>query len=67
MKSIGTVTMRHDRSLELMLRAESPDMLVLGDAAIVYSPRSPGYDEVVAHVGGLVPGETKTVPPFGDQ
>lgn len=61
--SIGVATMSADRSIRLQLRAEGEGGTI-GDAMFVYAPGDPHYDEVLAHLGGLTPGETKPVPPW---
>ena len=64
-RTIGTATMQKDGSLVLQLRAEGPGGM-LGDSRIVYAPSDPNYQAVLAHLGGLEPGETKPVPPWDD-
>lgn len=63
--SIGSATMSEDRVIRLQLRAEGAGG-ALGDALLVYAPDDPNYEEVLAHLGGLAPGETKPVPPWPD-
>lgn len=58
---IGGVTMREDRSIFMMLRAEGPNG-VIGDAAFEYAPDHPQYDAIVQHVGPIEPGQEKAVP-----
>ncbi len=58
---IGSASMREDRSIFLMLRAEGPKGLI-GDAAFEYAPGHPEYDEIVRHVGPIEPGQDKAVP-----
>jgi hypothetical protein len=36
-------------------------------ALLTYPPSHPQYREILEHVGGLKPGETKPCPPFPDQ
>jgi hypothetical protein len=57
---IGSVTMRDDRSIFMMLRAEGPDGLI-GDAALEYKVGDPDYDKMLSHVGPIEPGEDKFV------
>ncbi len=64
-KHIGTARLREDGTLELKLRAEGPGGMV-GDSLVTYAPDDKNYQQVLAHVGGLKPGEVKPVPPFGD-
>lgn len=61
--SIGSATMSADRTITLQLRAEDGRGSV-GDGTLVYKPGSRDYEEVLDHVGGLRPGETKPVPPW---
>ena len=65
MASIGMATMEPDGTLVLQLRAEEdPGDDAIGDALITYAPSHPDYASVLAHIGGLLPGEEKPVPPF---
>ena len=61
--SIGVATMDPDGTIVLQLRAEGPDG-VLGDALIRYPPSHKDYKDVLAHLGGLKPGQSKPVPPW---
>jgi hypothetical protein len=61
--SIGSATMSADRTITLRLRAEDGRGSI-GDGTLVYKPGSRDYEEVLGHVGGLKPGETKPVPPW---
>lgn len=64
MSSIGTATMDPDGTIVLMLRATAPG--IVGDARITYPPSHAEYRNVLAHLGGLKPGESKSVPPWPD-
>lgn len=64
--SIGAATMRPDGAIEMQLRAEGSGGTI-GDALFVYPPDHPQYGEIIAHLGGLRPGETKPVPPWPDR
>ena len=64
-ESIGSATMQPDGTLVLTLRAEGPGGLI-GDAQVVYPPTHDEYREVLAHLGGIEPGESKPVPPWPD-
>jgi hypothetical protein len=55
--------MQRDGTLILDLRAEGPGP-THGDARLVYPPSHPRYQEILAHLGGIKPGEHKPVPPF---
>jgi hypothetical protein len=62
-ESIGVAFMHPDGSIELNLRAEGPGDL-LGHALMVYRIGDIDYACVLAHLGGLEPGQTKLVPPW---
>ena len=64
-ESIGTATMRGDGAIILSLRAEGPGGIV-GDGQVTYPRSHPKYQEVLAHLGGLKPGQSKPVPPWND-
>jgi len=64
--SIGAATMAPDGTISLQLRAEGKDGTV-GDAVLVYRRDDPMYDEVLRHLGGMKPGEAKSVPPWPDE
>jgi hypothetical protein len=59
---IGTATMEPDGTIVLMLRAEGSG--AVGDALLKYPRGHKQYDEILQHLGGLRPGETKPVSPF---
>ena len=61
--SVGLATMEADGTIVLRLRADSGDG-VTGHAVITYPPAHPNYESVLSHLGGLAPGETKSVPPW---
>lgn len=63
--TIGVATMRPDGTIELRLRATGPGGMV-GEGFLTYPPSDPQYAEVLRHLGGLKPGETKSVPPWPD-
>jgi len=63
--SIGVATMRPDGTIEFRLRATGPGGMV-GEGFFTYPPIDPQYAEVLRHLGGLKPGETKSVPPWPD-
>lgn len=62
-QTIGSATMTDDGTIVLTLRATGRG---IGDAQIKYPPGSPHYAEVLRHIGGLKPGESKLVPPWPD-
>jgi hypothetical protein len=61
--SIGAATMTPDGTITLRLRAAGPGGMI-GEGNLTYRRGSPQYDEVLQHLGGLKPGETKPVPPW---
>ena len=61
--SIGSASMDQARTIFLQLRAEGPNGEV-GDAMFTYKPGDPKYQEIIDHVGGLAPGQSKPVPPW---
>ena len=61
-QSIGTATMRQDRTIVLDLIARGPGLL--GDARLTYSPSDPNYEAILRHLGGLRPGEVKQFQPW---
>lgn len=54
--------MKADGTIVLQLRAEAGD--TQGDALFVYPPSHKQYKQILDHVGGLTPGQTKPVPPW---
>ncbi|MCC6335976.1 MAG: lytic murein transglycosylase [Myxococcales bacterium] len=65
-ESIGSATMKPDGTIQLMLRAEGGGGAV-GDALLTYPKTHPQYAEILRHLGGLEPGQSKPVPPFPDK
>lgn len=61
--SIGAASMAADGTITLRLRATGPGPM-LGDGLIRYAPNHPQYQAVLDHLGGLVPGQEKPVPPW---
>ncbi len=55
--------MSADRTITIELRTELEGGGI-GEATFVYKPDDPMYDKTIRHVGGLKPGETKSVPPW---
>lgn len=60
----GTATMQDDRSLVLHLRLTS-DGKEINDT-FTYKTTDRGYDDVLRHLGGLRPGDTKSFNPWKD-
>ena len=63
--SIGVATMTDDGPITKRLRADGPGGAT-GEGNITYKRGNPQYEEVLHHIGGLKPGETKAVPPWKD-
>lgn len=64
--SIGVAKMQEDRTIVLRLRAESEDGAT-GEGYFTYASGDKDYESVLRHVGGLVPGQSKPVPPWSDE
>jgi hypothetical protein len=60
----GTATMQDDRSLVLHLRLTSDGKDI--DDTLTYKRTDRGYDDVLRHLGGLRPGDTKNFSPWKD-
>ena len=61
---IGTARMLADGTIELDLHARAGG--AHGQARVVYPPTHAEYRRVLAHLGGLSPGQSKPVPPWPD-
>jgi hypothetical protein len=62
--ALGEATMRPDGTIVLdRLRFEGPGGMVGHAPPMTYRPDNPDYAALLAHLGGLRPGETKLVPP----
>jgi hypothetical protein len=60
--SIGTATLLNDGTIELRLISRERGMT--GHATLRYPPSHPEYKNILDHLQGLKPGETKLVPPW---
>lgn len=60
-RSIGIATMNSDGTIILRLRAESPDGTI-GHAHLTLRRSNPRYKHILSRVGGLKPGESKSIP-----
>lgn len=56
---VGSAKMENDGTIIMDLVARGDGML--GDARFAYTPEDKEYDEIIEHLGGLEPGEEKTV------
>ncbi|MFI4988411.1 MAG: hypothetical protein ACHQF3_13315, partial [Alphaproteobacteria bacterium] len=61
---IGVAWMLPDGTIVLRLRTLPPGPI--GEGQWEVKPGDPTYDEVLRHIGGLAPGETKSVPAWPD-
>lgn len=62
--TIGVATLLADGTLVLHLYA--PLEGGRGEAEFRYAPGTPDHAEVLTHIGGLRPGQSKPVPPWPD-
>jgi hypothetical protein len=60
----GTAAMLEDGTISLRLRQTSDGKPV--DETVIYKVSDRGYDNVLRHLGGLRPGETKSLRPWKD-
>jgi hypothetical protein len=61
--SIGVATMERDGTVTLQIRTANG---IHGHARLVYPPTHPAYADILKHLDGLKPGESKPVPPWPD-
>lgn len=62
--SVGEATMKSDGTIVLTLRAQSGE--TVGDSQVFYSKDHPQYQEIMSRLGGLQPGQVKSVPSWSD-
>jgi hypothetical protein len=60
--SIGIAHMDADGVILMRIRSLPPGPIA--ESELRYEPSDPHYQEVVLHLGGIRPGETKSVPPW---
>ena len=60
--NVGTITMADDHGIVLHLRSLPPRPIA--ETMVSYKPSDAKYKEMIDHVGGLAPGETKMLPPW---
>ena len=60
--SIGMATMTPDGVITLRLRTLPPDPIA--EVTYRYTPGDRDYEAVKNHLGGIVPGQIKSVPPW---
>jgi hypothetical protein len=63
---IGRARMLDDGTLELFLVAHGPDGII-GHSWPVYRPGDPQYEDILAHVGPIKPGEERPVRAWPDE
>jgi len=61
--TIGIAFMKPDHTIVLSVRADDGAGTV-GHATIVYAPDDAHYRDVLTHLGGISPGESKSVRPW---
>ncbi|MFN0182393.1 MAG: hypothetical protein ACKVQR_01110 [Aquabacterium sp.] len=61
---IGSASMQPDGTLRMQLRAVADDGTI-GEMLMIVKPGEEGYDGYVQHLGGIQPGQHKSIPPFG--
>ncbi len=62
-ESVGIATMDPDGTLRLRLRTETAAGMV-GEMLQLVPPDDPRHAATLAHLGGMVPGRSKPIPPF---
>lgn len=62
-ESVGIATMDPDGTLRLQLRTVTADGIV-GEMLQIVPPGDPRHEGYLAHLGGMVPGRAKPIPPF---
>ena len=63
-KSIGVATMLVDGTILVGVPGPEPDSRAR--AVLMVEPGDTNYQPIIDHVGGLKPGETKSIPPWPD-
>ena len=64
-ESIGRATIDDNGTITLTLKAFGPNGET-GTGQIIYPRSHEQYDMILNHIGGIKPGEKKSVAPFGD-
>ena len=62
--SVGVATMLQNGTILVGVRGPDPDSALQGVLKI--EPGDSPYQQIIEHVGGLKPGETKPIPPWPD-
>jgi len=63
-KSVGKTTMLQDGTILVGVPGPGPDSRA--QAVLEVQPGDTNYQQIIDHVGGLKPGETKPIPPWPD-
>jgi hypothetical protein len=63
--SVGVATMLESGIILIGIRGPAPDGPL--QAVLMVEPGDTNYQQIIDHVGGLKPGETKSIPPWPGQ
>src|ERR1700686_5170549 len=63
--SVGVAKMLENGTILIGIRGPAPDGPL--QAVLMVEPGDTNYQRIIDHVGGLKPGETKSIPPWPDQ
>ena len=63
-KSVGVATMLADGTI--LVGVPGPEAGSRARAVLMVEPGDGNYQSIIDHVGGLKPGETKSIPPWPD-
>src|SRR2546429_9400298 len=63
--SVGVATMLENGTILIGIRGPAPDGPL--QAVLMIEPGDTNYQQIIDHVGGLKPGETKSIPPWPNQ
>src|SRR5258705_10164224 len=63
--SVGVATMLENGTILVGIRGPARDGPL--QAVLMVEPGDTNYQQIIEHVGGLKPGETKSIPPWPDQ
>ena len=63
--SVGVARMLENGTILVGIRGPGPDGPL--QAVLMVEPGDTNYQQIIDHVGGLKPGETKSIPPWPNQ
>src|SRR5258706_12497921 len=63
--SVGVATMLENGTILIGIRGPAPDGPL--QAVLMVEPGDTNYQQIIDHIGGLRPGETKSIPPWPGQ